>query len=77
MVINQPISLHAGALNGSNTSMAWNFLSLNTSFVFEVINNSMSAKVLNVSNGLSNNIDAVGVTEKYILYFEIFNFARF
>ena len=66
MVVNQPISLHAGALNGSNASITWDFVTSNTSFVFEVANNSMSAKVLNVFDDSSKYINAVGVIEKYV-----------
>ena len=50
MILNEPFSVHIGALNASDASITWDFATANISVVLQPLNNSYIVLVSNSSS---------------------------
>ena len=50
MILNHPITLHVGALNASNASITWDFITCDIKILVEITNGSYVARISNSSS---------------------------
>jgi len=63
MILNQPFSLHVGALSASDASITWNFATANVTIVVQNINNSYNELISNSSSD-SGFVEAIDTSDK-------------
>jgi len=53
MTLDQPISLHIGAMKGSNSSISWNFIQSNVKVIAENLDgNSYNVKIIKIRESI-------------------------